>query len=235
MEEFTILKELRKLVYEANMSLVKYNLIKFTWGNVSAIDRKSGIFIIKPSGVQYDDLSPENMVVLNLKGEIVEGKLNPSSDTDTHLILYQKFPNIRAVVHTHSPWATSFAQAGFPIYAAGTTHADTFYGDVPVTRKLTKNEVQKNYEKQTGIVITETFEKLKINPDEIPAVLVNDHAPFVWGNPQKAVYNAVVLEECAKMLYRTICINSKKIKIDQYILDKHFLRKHGKNAYYGQK
>jgi L-ribulose-5-phosphate 4-epimerase len=231
-----LLKDLRKQVYKANMDLLKYGLVKFTWGNVSAIDRQKRLFIIKPSGIEYSELSYKNLVILNLQGEIVEGDLKPSSDTDTHLVLYQNFKDISSIVHTHSPWAVSFAQAGIDIPSAGTTHADTFYGDIPVTRKMKENEVETDYERQTGEVIIETFNKRKINPSQIPAVLVNDHGPFIWGaDANKAVYNSVVLEEVAQMAYHTISLNKQKVGIDKFLLDKHFLRKHGLNAYYGQK
>lgn len=231
-----MLEQLKQEVYEANMLLTKYNLVTFTWGNVSGIDREKNLFVIKPSGVEYEELLPEHMIVVNLIGEIIEGDLNPSSDTPTHLVLYNNFPNINGVVHTHSPWAVSFAQAGIDIPSAGTTHADTFYGTVPVTRKMKESEVIKDYEKQTGDVIVETFEKLKVNPDQIPAVLVNDHGPFTWGKTaREAVHNAVVLEEVSKMTYHTMQLNPHDIIMDSYLLDKHYLRKHGKNAYYGQK
>lgn len=228
-------EDLKKEVYEANMLLPKYNLVTFTWGNVSGIDREKGVFVIKPSGVNYEELSPEKMVVVNLNGKVVEGDLNPSSDTPTHCVLYHRFPTIKGIVHTHSPWAVTFAQAGLDIPAAGTTHADTFYGHVPVTRPMIKEEVLNDYEKQTGHVIVETFEKRHINPEEVPGVLVNDHGPFTWGESAfMAVHNAVVLEEVAKMTYHTLQLNPNQINMDQYLLDKHFLRKHGKNAYYGQ-
>ncbi|MFD2693352.1 L-ribulose-5-phosphate 4-epimerase [Sporolactobacillus shoreicorticis] len=231
-----MLEDLKKEVYEANMLLPKYNLVTFTWGNVSGIDREKNLFVIKPSGVDYDRLSPEKMVVVDLKGQVVEGELNPSSDTPTHLVLYKNFPDIKGVVHTHSPWAVSFAQAGLDIPAAGTTHADTFYGPVPVSRPMTEAEVVEAYEKQTGDVIVETFIKRQIDPNQVPAVLVNDHGPFTWGkSADEAVHNAVVLEEVAKMTYHTLQLNPHKVVMDQFLLDKHFLRKHGANAYYGQK
>lgn len=231
-----MLEELKKEVYEANMLLPKYNLVTFTWGNVSGIDREKGLFVIKPSGVAYEQLSPEKMVVVDLEGRVVEGDLNPSSDTPTHLVLYKEFPDIKGIVHTHSPWAVSFAQAGIDIPAAGTTHADTFYGPVPVSRAMTEKEVVEAYEKQTGDVIVETFRKRDIDPNQVPAVLVNDHGPFTWGkSAHEAVHNAVVLEEVAKMTYHSLQLNPHQIVMDQYLLDKHFLRKHGKHAYYGQK
>lgn len=231
-----MLEQLKQEVYEANMLLPKYNLVTFTWGNVSGIDRKKNLIVIKPSGVPYEELLPEHMVVVDLNGQVVEGDLNPSSDTATHIVLYKNFPNIKGVVHTHSPWAVTFAQAALDIPAAGTTHADTFYGPVPVTRKMMESEIVTDYEKQTGDVIVETFETRKINPDQVPAVLVNDHGPFTWGkNAKDAVHNAVVLEEVAKMTYHTLQLNPYRVTMDQCLLDKHFLRKHGKNAYYGQK
>lgn len=230
-----MLEQLKQEVYEANMLLTQYNLVTFTWGNVSGIDREKNLFVIKPSGVAYEGLLPEHMVVVNLNGDIVEGDLKPSSDTPTHLVLYNNFPDISGVVHTHSPWAVSFAQAGIDIPSAGTTHADTFYGAVPVTRKMKESEVIKDYEEQTGDVIVETFEKRKINPDQVPAVLVNDHGPFTWGkSAREAVHNAVVLEEVAKMTYHTMQLNPHDINMDSYLLDKHYLRKHGEHAYYGQ-
>lgn len=231
-----MLEELKKQVYEANMLLPKYDLVTFTWGNVSGIDRVKKLFVIKPSGVPYEELSPEKMVVVDLDGNVVEGDLNPSSDTPTHRVLYRAFPNIKGIVHTHSPWAVSFAQAGIDIPAAGTTHADTFYGPVPVSDPMKKEEVVTDYEKQTGDVIVRTFAERHINPDQVPAVLVNDHGPFTWGKSAvEAVHNAVVLEEVAKMTYHSLQLNPHNIEMDQYLLDKHFLRKHGKNAYYGQK
>jgi len=228
-----LLKELRKEVLEANLKLVEHKLVIFTWGNVSGIDRSKNLIVIKPSGVSYDKLDYTDMVILDLEGNIVEGKLKPSSDTPTHLILYKNFPNIGGVVHTHSEWATSFAQAGMGIPCYGTTHADYFYGEIPCTRKMREDEVKGDYEKETGKVIVECFRDK--NPDEIPGVLVHSHGPFAWGkNPNEAVHNAVVLEEIAKIAFRTRVLNKEIIPIEQYLLDKHFLRKHGKNAYYGQ-
>lgn len=227
-----MLKKLKKTVCKANLDLVKHGLVIFTWGNVSAIDREKGLVVIKPSGVRYKNMSPDDMVVLDLEGNVVEGDYKPSSDTATHLVLYKNFPDIGGVVHTHSEWATIWAQAGQAIPALGTTHADYFYGDIPCTRKLTDAEINSAYEKETGNVIVETFHKQ--DPNSIPGVLINNHGPFSWGkNAQDAVHNAVVLETVAKMSYYT-----KKIKnvptIDQQLLDKHYLRKHGKDAYYGQ-
>ena len=231
-----MLEDVKQRVYDANMALPKHGLIKFTWGNVSEIDRESGLFVIKPSGVPYDELKPEDMVVVDLDGKIVEGDLNPSSDTETHRILYKEFPEIGGIVHTHSPWAVSFAQAGIDLPAAGTTHADTFYGDVPVARQMTDEEINGEYELETGNVIIETFKKRGIDPMAVPAVLAQDHGPFTWGeSADKAVYNAVVLEESAKMAYHTIMLNPHNIHVSQTLLDTHYLRKHGANAYYGQK
>ncbi len=228
-----MLKDLKEQVWKANMDLPKYGLVTFTWGNVSGIDRDRGLVVIKPSGVPYPDLKPEHMVVLDIEGNKVEGDLKPSSDTATHLVLYNNFKEIGGVVHTHSSWATSFAQAGRGIPALGTTHGDYFYGEIPCTRKMTKEEIEGDYEKETGNVIVETF--ANINPMEIPGVLVNMHGPFTWGkDAADAVHNAVVLEEVAKMAYRTYVLNPNIGPMDQNLLDKHFLRKHGANAYYGQ-
>lgn len=230
-----MLESLRKEVYEANLLLPQYNLITFTWGNVSGIDRETGYVVIKPSGVEYEELTPENMVIVNLEGKVIEGDLNPSSDTATHLELYKEFPDIRGIVHTHSPWAVSFAQAGLGIPAAGTTQADYFYGTIPVTREMKENEIREEYEKQTGAVILETFREGKINPNQVPGVLVNDHGPFTWGDtPEEAVHNSVVLEQVAEMTYHSLQLNSKNIGMSQNLLDKHYLRKHGESAYYGQ-
>ena len=228
-----MLEKLKEQVLNANLDLVKHDLVIFTWGNVSAIDRGKGLVVIKPSGVTYEKMKAKDMVVVNLNGEIVEGNLKPSSDTATHLVLYRKFENIGGVVHTHSEWATSWAQAGLGIPAIGTTHADYFYGEIPCTRKMTKAEIEGEYEKETGNVIVERFKDL--NPEMIPGVLVNNHGPFSWGkNADDAVHNAVVMEEVAKMTFRSMILNPKTT-MDQSLIDKHFLRKHGKNAYYGQK
>lgn len=231
-----MLDKLKKEVYEANMLLPKYNLITFTWGNVSGIDREKNLVVIKPSGVEYDVLKADDMVVVDLDGNVVEGKLNPSSDTATHVELYKAFPDIKGVVHTHSPWAVSFAQAGLDIPAAGTTQGDYFYGSIPTTRQMLKDEIETAYEKNTGTVIIETFHKRGIDPNQVPGVLVNDHGPFTWGTSAKnAVHNAVVLEQVAEMTYHTLQLNPHAISMSQELLDKHYLRKHGKNAYYGQK
>ena len=229
-----MLEHLKETVYKANLALVKHNLVTFTWGNVSGIDRALGYVVIKPSGVEYDGMTPEDMVVVSLEdGHVVEGKWKPSSDTDTHLALYRAFPNIGGVVHTHSRWATSWAQAGRGIPAYGTTHGDYFYGQIPCTRKMTPAEIAGSYELETGNVIVETFEGQ--NADDMPAVLVHSHGPFAWGkDPDNAVHNAVVLEELAFMAYHTEAICPGKETMQQELLDKHYLRKHGKNAYYGQ-
>jgi len=230
-----MLEQLKKEVYEANMELPKRGLVTYTWGNVSGIDRESGLFVIKPSGVDYEKLSPEDMVVLDLEGNVVEGKYRPSSDTATHLELYKKYPEIGGVVHTHSPWATSWAQAAREIPCYGTTHADYFYGTIPCARNLTKEEIDAGYEKNTGTVIIETFETLGINPMYTPGVLCANHGPFTWGkDAHEAVHNSVVLEEVAKMAAQAEVINPKLKTAPQEMQDKHFFRKHGANAYYGQ-
>jgi L-ribulose-5-phosphate 4-epimerase len=227
-----MLEKLKVQVLHANLDLVKHGLVIFTWGNVSAIDRGTGLVVIKPSGVTYEKMKSKDMVVVNLDGEVVEGNLKPSSDTATHLLLYRKFGNIGGVVHTHSEWATSWAQAGLPIPAIGTTHADYFYGEIPCTRKMTNAEIEGQYELETGKVIVETFKDL--NPDQVPGVLVNNHGPFAWGKSAgDAVHNAVVMEEIAKMAFRSFHLNPKTT-MDKALLDKHFLRKHGDGAYYGQ-
>ncbi len=229
-----MLETLKQRVYEANLLLPKHNLAIFTWGNASEIDRESGIFAIKPSGVDYDKMTPDDMVLMNLDGEIVEGKYKPSSDTPTHLELYKAFQNIGGVVHTHSRWATSFAQAGMGIPALGTTHADYFYGEIPCTRAMNGAEINGEYEKETGTVIIEAFKN--IDPMSIPAVLVKSHGPFTWGtSADDAVHNAVVLEEAAFMAYHALTLNKGLPSMDKTLLDKHYLRKHGANAYYGQK
>ena len=228
-----MLESLKQQVLEANLQLPKLNLVAFTWGNVSAIDRESGIVVIKPSGVTYDAMRAEDMVCVELaSGKVVEGTLKPSSDTPTHLVLYRAFPTIGGVVHTHSRWATIFAQAGRSVPALGTTHADYFYGDVPVTRPLHKSEIEGEYERETGNVIEETMRG--IDPVAMPAILVQEHGPFTWGrDASEAVYHAAVLEEAAMMAWHTLSL-SPNAKLNPALLDKHYLRKHGKNAYYGQ-
>ena len=229
-----MLEQLKKEVYEANMLLPKYGLVTFAWGNVSGIDRESGLFVIKPSGVDYDKLTPDDMVVMDLNGERAEGRLNPSSDTATHLELYKAFPEIGGIVHTHSSWATSWAQSGRSIPCYGTTHADYFYGEIPCLRCLTKEEIDEAYEKNTGMLIVNEFKKRDVKA--VPACLCKNHGPFAWGkNANEAVHNAVVLEECAKMAARTEMINSSVQPAPQELQDKHYYRKHGANAYYGQK
>ncbi len=229
-----MLEQLKKEVYEANMLLPKYGLVTFTWGNVSGIDRESGLFVIKPSGVDYDKLTPDDMVVMDLNGERAEGRLNPSSDTATHLELYKAFLEIGGIVHTHSSWATSWAQSGRSIPCYGTTHADYFYGEIPCLRCLTKEEIDEAYEKNTGLLIVNEFKKRDVKA--VPACLCKNHGPFAWGkNANEAVHNAVVLEECAKMAARTEMINSSVQPAPQELQDKHYYRKHGANAYYGQK
>ncbi|MEG1776570.1 MAG: L-ribulose-5-phosphate 4-epimerase [Clostridia bacterium] len=233
-----MLKHLKEAVYEANLLLPKHQLVTFTWGNVSGVDRERGLFVIKPSGVPYEELSPEDMVVMDLQGNKVEGKLNPSSDTPTHMVLYNRFPAIGGVVHTHSRWATIWAQAGREIPPYGTTHADYIYGAVPVTRSLTEEEVTTAYELETGRVIAARFEEAAIDPAAVPCVLVRNHGPFAWGkDAREAVHNAVVLEEVAMMAWHTEALpqTSPVPCAPTYVLDKHYLRKHGPNAYYGQK
>lgn len=230
-----MLEQLKQEVYEANMLLPKYHLVTFTWGNVSGIDREKGLFVIKPSGVDYDKLTPDSMVVVNLEGEVVEGDYRPSSDTPTHVVLYNRFQEIGGVVHTHSPWATSWAQAGRGIPCYGTTHADYLYGQVSCVRTLTKEEIETAYEKNTGVLIADEFERLAVDYLATPAVLCKNHGPFTWGKDAKeAVHNAVVLEEVAKMAARCEQIDPKVNPAPQELQDKHYYRKHGKNAYYGQ-
>ncbi len=230
-----MLEELKKAVYEANMDLPKYGLVTFTWGNVSGIDREKGLFVIKPSGVEYDKLTPDDMVVMDLNGNKVEGKYKPSSDTATHLEIYKSFPEVGGVVHTHSSYATSWAQAGRSIPCYGTTHADYMYGEIPCVRCLTKDEIEGAYEENTGILIVNEFNRMKKDPMAVPAVLCKNHGPFAWGkDAHEAVHNAVVLEEVAKMAYRAETINKDIKPAPQELQDKHYYRKHGANAYYGQ-
>lgn len=229
-----MLEELKKQVYDANMMLPKHHLVTFTWGNVSGIDRGAGLFVIKPSGVEYDKLSPEDMVIVNMEGKVVEGAYRPSSDTPTHLELYKAFPQIGGVVHTHSVWATSWAQTGKSIPCYGTTHADYFYGNIPCIRNLTKEEIQKNYEKNTGLSIIEAFRRKDYQA--MPGALCRNHGPFTWGkDAMEAVHNAVVLEEVAKMAAYSQWICPDIQEAPQEMQDKHYFRKHGANAYYGQK
>lgn len=230
-----MLESLKQQVLEANLLLPKFGLVTFTWGNVSAIDRESGLVAIKPSGVPYEGMSADDMVVVDLDGKVVEGKWRPSSDTPTHVELYKAFPNIGGVCHTHSSYATSWAQAGRDIPCYGTTHADYFYGDIPCLRCLTKAEIDEAYERNTGTLIVSEFNRLHLDPVAMPAVLLKNHGPFTWGKDAvSSVHNAVVLEECAKMAYRTEQINPSVQPAPQELQDKHYLRKHGKNAYYGQ-
>ena len=229
-----MLEQLKQDVYEANMELNARGVVIFTWGNVSGIDRASGLVAIKPSGVDYETMTPEDMVIVDLDGNIVEGRLKPSSDTPTHLFLYRAFPDAGGIAHTHSEFAVSFAQAGLDIPALGTTHADVFFGPVPCTRSLSEAEVRGEYEKNTGAVIAETFAGRGFDPAAVPGVLVNNHGPFTWGkDAAKAVYNAVTLEKVAAMAYRTLMLNPAA-SMPGYVLEKHYYRKHGKNAYYGQ-
>lgn len=229
-----MLEELKEAVWKANLQLPKLGLVTFTWGNVSGIDRERGLVVIKPSGVEYDVMTPEDMVVVSLAtGERVEGRWKPSSDTPTHLVLYRAFLDCGGIVHTHSRWATSFAQAGLGIQPLGTTQGDYFYGEIPCTREMTPAEIAGAYEEETGNVIVETFAGK--NPAQIPAVLVHSHGPFTWGcDAAEAVHNAAVLEEVAFMNFHSLQLNPDQTRMQQELLDKHYLRKHGKNAYYGQ-
>lgn len=235
-----MLEELKEEVCRANLLLPKHGLVTFTWGNVSGIDRARGLVVIKPSGVEYDDMKPEDMVVVDLGGNVVEGRYKPSSDTDTHLVLYKAWPALGGVVHTHSRWATSFAQAGRGIPAMGTTQGDYFHGEIPCTRLMTPAEIGKpedrnNYERETGNVIVETFTQRGIDPAAVPGVLVNSHGPFTWGtDPHNAVHNAVVMEEVAFMDFHALVLEPQRGPMQQELLDKHYLRKHGAHAYYGQ-
>ena len=230
-----MLEELKQEVYEANMQLPELDLVTFTWGNVSGIDREKGLDVIKPSGVPYDELKPSDMVVVNLKGEVVEGDYNPSSDTPTHTYLYNHFPKIGGIVHTHSPWAVSFAAAKLDIPAMNTTHADTFFTDIPAADALTKEEIEEDYEGNTGKTIVKTFEERGLDYEATPGTLVSQHGPFTWGpTPAKAVYNAKVLEVVAEEDFHTMQMTMDNTQLPQYLLDKHYYRKHGVNAYYGQ-
>lgn len=238
-----MLETLKEAVCSANLLLPQHGLVTFTWGNVSGIDREQGLVVIKPSGVEYDGMRPEDMVVVDLDGNRVEGRYKPSSDTATHLVLYRNWPNLGGIVHTHSRWATSFAQAGRGIPAFGTTQGDYFYGEIPCTRTMTAEEIgsprdsaeESPYERETGNVIAETFRKRGISPEQIPGVLVHSHGPFVWGtDPQNAVHNAVVLEEVAFMAFHAMMLEPQLAPMQKSLLDKHFLRKHGTGAYYGQ-
>lgn len=229
-----MLEELKEKVFDANLELVRQGLVIYTWGNVSGIDREKGLVVIKPSGVDYDSMKAADMVVVDMEGNVVDGHYNPSSDTPTHLVIYNSFEGPGGIVHTHSPWAVAFAQAGMPVTAYGTTHADYFYKDVPCTRALTEEEVNGAYEHNTGKVIAETLEGEDIMAT--PGILVRSHGPFAWGkDPANAVYNATVLEHVAEMAYRTKALNPEAERVPQYLLDKHYNRKHGAGAYYGQK
>lgn len=229
-----MLKELKQKVYQANLDLVKHNLVIYTWGNVSGIDRETNLVVIKPSGVSYDNITEDDMVVVDLEGNVIEGHYKPSSDTKTHLELYKKYNNIGGIVHTHSKWATTWAQSGRNIPIYGTTHADHFYGQIECTRSLTSEEIEADYEKNTGLIIIETIKDK--NPLDNPAILCKNHGPFTFGDtPEKAVENSVVLEYIAEMAHNAETVNPNIKEIDKYLLDKHYNRKHGKNAYYGQK
>lgn len=230
-----MLEKLKEIVCKANLELPKYGLVTFTWGNVSAVDRETELVVIKPSGVEYDTMKPEDMVVVDLDGKVVEGKYKPSSDTPTHVALYKAFPSIGGIVHTHSRWATTFAQSKMGIPALGTTHGDYFYGEIPCTRLMTPEEISGEYEKETGNVIIETLRLKGIDPSQVPAALVASHGPFAWGkDAMEAVHNAVVLEEVAFMAFHCLQLNRDTEPMQQELLDKHYLRKHGANAYYGQ-
>ena len=230
-----MLEELKKKVFDANIELVKKGMVIYTWGNVSGIDREKNLMVIKPSGVDYDTMTWEDMVVTDMDGKVVDGRYKPSSDTPTHLVLYKNFPKIGGVVHTHSVWGVTFAQAGLDIPAFGTTHADYFYGDIPCTRDLTEQEIEEAYEANTGNVILETFAQRNIDPMAVPGVVCKNHGPFAWGlTPAGAVYNAVVLDKVAELAYKTMMLNPETPRVHQYLLDKHYYRKHGANAYYGQ-
>ncbi|MCZ2492782.1 L-ribulose-5-phosphate 4-epimerase [Dellaglioa carnosa] len=230
-----MLEKLKQEVYDANMELPELGLVTFTWGNVSGIDREKGLFVIKPSGVEYSELSASDMVVVDLDGNVVEGELNPSSDTPTHAYLYRHFLNIGGITHTHSPWGVAFAAAKMAIPAVSTTHADTFYGDIPCVPALNENQINSAYELNTGKVIVKEFENRKLDYNAIPAALVSQHGPFSWGaTPKKSVYNAKVLEVSAEISYRALQSTQADIRLPQYLLDKHYYRKHGDEAYYGQ-
>lgn len=231
-----MLEDLKEIVYQQNLELPKRGLIKYTWGNVSQVDRDKGLFVIKPSGVDYDIMQASDMVVCDFEGNVVEGDCRPSSDMPTHAKIYKHFEDVGGIVHTHSPWAVVWSQAGKDLPALGTTHADTFYGTVPCARFLTPEELDEGYEAETGTVIVETFEKRGLKPNEVPAILLQGHGPFTWGkDAEDAVMHAVVLEEVSKMNFFTRQLNPDSPDLPQYILDKHYQRKHGKNAYYGQK
>ena len=228
-----MLKHIKQIVCQANLDLVRHGLVLFTWGNVSGVDREKGLVVIKPSGVSYDGMTADDMVVVDFDGNVVDGSLKPSSDTPTHIELYKAFPEIGGIVHTHSTCATAFAQAGRAVPAYGTTHADYFHGDVPCARALTQEEIETAYEKNTGLVIIEALRDQDVMA--VPGILVKNHGPFAWGrDPDEAVYHAAVLEQVAKMAVLTEKINPEAPRADQYLLDKHYLRKHGKDAYYGQ-
>lgn len=235
MHSTTKLETLKKEVFEANLELVKQGLVIYTWGNVSAIDREAGIVVIKPSGVDYDTMKAEDMVVVNLEGKVVEGDMKPSSDLATHLVMYKEYEDVASVVHTHSKWATSWAQSGCPIPCYGTTHADYFYGEIPCTRALTESEINQEYEANTGRVIVETLNSKGIKPLEVPGIVIYKHGPFSWGkSPSDAVHNAKVMEEVGNMAFLTRVINPDIMPVEKVLLDKHYLRKHGADAYYGQ-